>query len=281
MTTATPSRTTVTAPHPSSRLPQPLTSPRATTSVRGSRRGRSARRAWNVAATAVIWLTSLFVLALWVAGGGIQDLWGFDAAALNSLGRLTGLVASNLLLYQVILLARIPLFERGFGRDGLTRMHRLVGFWSFALMLAHIALLVLGYAAAADVNIVVQLWEFVWDYPGMLLATAGTILIILVAITSMRRARASVLPAHALFYALVNRSDGVMPRFPAMSSVGMHHLAWVQPPAWVQGGVPAKNVVHVDVGDKERTELALEVNGALIGRTDQSRQDLGSVHGRG
>ena len=182
MTTATPSRTTVTAPHPSSRLPPPLTSPRATTSVRGSRRGRSARRAWNVAATAVIWLTSLFVLALWVAGGGIQDLWGFDAAALNSLGRLTGLVASNLLLYQVILLARIPLFERGFGRDGLTRMHRLVGFWSLSLMLAHIALLVLGYAAAADVNVVVQLWEFVWDYPGMLLATAGTILIILVAI---------------------------------------------------------------------------------------------------
>jgi len=44
--------------------------------VRGNRRGRSARRAWNVAATAVIWLTSLFVLALWVAGGGIQDLWG-------------------------------------------------------------------------------------------------------------------------------------------------------------------------------------------------------------
>ena len=192
MTTATPSRTTVTAPHPSSRLPPPLTSPRATTSVRGSRRGRSARRAWNVAATAVIWLTSLFVLALWVAGGGIQDLWGFDAAALNSLGRLTGLVASNLLLYQVILLARIPLFERGFGRDGLTRMHRLVGFWSLSLMLAHIALLVLGYAAAADVNVVVQLWEFVWDYPGMLLATAGTILIILVAITSMRRARAKL-----------------------------------------------------------------------------------------
>ena len=61
-----------------------------------------------------------------------------------------------------------------------------------------------------------------------------------IAPAAMRRARASVLPAHALFYALVNRSDGVMPRFPAMSSVGMHHLAWVQPPAWVQGGVPAR-----------------------------------------
>lgn len=192
MTTATPTRTTVTAPPPAPRRPQTLAPPRQSTSALRSRRGRSARQAWNLAATAVIWLTSLFVLALWVAGGGLQDLWGFDAAALNSLGRLTGLVASNLLLYQVILLARIPLFERGFGRDGLTRMHRLVGFWSFSLMLAHIALLVLGYAAAADVNVFAQLWEFVWDYPGMLLATAGTILIILVAITSMRRARAKL-----------------------------------------------------------------------------------------
>lgn len=192
MTTATPSGTAVTAPAPVARRPQHFTPALATTTAARHSRARSARQAWNLAATAVVWLTSLFVLALWVAGGGLQDLWGFDAAALNSLGRLTGLIASNLLLYQVILLARIPLFERGFGRDGLTRMHRLVGFWSFSLMLAHIALLVLGYAAAADVNVFVQLWEFVWDYPGMLLATVGTILIIMVALTSMRRARAKL-----------------------------------------------------------------------------------------
>ncbi|WP_345802691.1 ferredoxin reductase family protein [Microbacterium sp. AZCO] len=137
----------------------------------------------------VIWGTSLFVVALWVSGAGVQALLGFDAETLNSLGRLTGLVSANLLLYQVLLMARVPLFERGFGRDEITRMHRLVGFWSFWLLIAHIVLLVLGYAAQAAVNPFVQLWQFVWDYPGMLLATAGTGLLVMVVVTSIRRSR--------------------------------------------------------------------------------------------
>ncbi|WP_314502553.1 ferredoxin reductase family protein [uncultured Microbacterium sp.] len=144
---------------------------------------------WHAAATAVIWLTSLFVVALWVIGGGITAALGFNAETLTALGRLTGLVSANLLLYQVLLMARIPLFEKGFGRDSMTRMHRFVGFWSFWLMGAHIALLVLGYAATAAINPLVQLWEFVWDYPGMLLATVGTGFILLVVATSIRRAR--------------------------------------------------------------------------------------------
>lgn len=144
---------------------------------------------WHAAATAVIWLTSLFVVALWVSGGGITATLGFNAETLTTIGRLTGLVSANLLLYQVLLMARIPLFERGFGRDSMTRMHRFVGFWSFWLMGAHIVLLVLGYAVAAAVNPFVQLWQFVWDYPGMLLATVGTGFILLVVATSIRRAR--------------------------------------------------------------------------------------------
>jgi predicted ferric reductase len=137
----------------------------------------------------VIWLTSLFVVALWVAGGGITAVVGLNAETLTTLGRLTGLVSANLLLYQVLLMARIPLFERGFGRDSITRMHRWVGFWSFWLMGAHIVLLVAGYAFAAGVHLLAQLWDFVWDYPGMLLATVGTLLILLVVVTSMRRSR--------------------------------------------------------------------------------------------
>lgn len=152
-------------------------------------RPRSRRGAWRIAATAVIWLTSLFVVALWVGGAGIQSLFAFNADTLNTLGRLTGLVSANLLLYQVLLMARIPLFEKGFGRDGITRLHRFVGFWSFWLLMAHIVLLVAGYAAQAAINPFVQLWQFVWDYPGMLLATAGTGLLVMVVVTSIRRAR--------------------------------------------------------------------------------------------
>ncbi|WP_295010223.1 ferredoxin reductase family protein [uncultured Microbacterium sp.] len=154
-------------------------------------RGSSSRRttAWNLAAVGAIWATSLFVLALWVSGAGIQSLLAFDGDSATTLGRLTGLVSANLLLYQVLLMARVPLFEHGFGRDGITRLHRVVGFWSFWLLLAHLVLITVGYAATSHTNLLVQAWEFVWDYPGMLLATAGTALLILVVVTSIRRAR--------------------------------------------------------------------------------------------
>ncbi|WP_417564540.1 ferric reductase-like transmembrane domain-containing protein [Microbacterium sp.] len=151
---------------------------------------RDGRDAWRLGAVAVIWATSLVIAALWVSGGGVAALIAHDAESLNTIGRLTGLVAANLMLYQVLLMARVPLFERGFGRAGMTRMHRLVGFWSFWLMLAHIVFQTLGYAAAQGVNGFVQLWQFVWDYPGMLLATAGTLLLIAVVVLSLRRVRA-------------------------------------------------------------------------------------------
>ena len=171
-----------------------ITLPTGTPAHRSGMRPSAAvrrRRAelWSLGATVAVWATCLYVVALWVAGGGVQALFTGRADLLNSAGRLTGLVASNLLLLQVLLMARVPLFERGFGRDGMTRMHRLVGFWSFALLLTHIVLQTLGYAASVGLNPLVQLWQFVVDYPGMLLAAAGTALVILVALTSMKRAR--------------------------------------------------------------------------------------------
>lgn len=154
---------------------------------RGGRRTTAAM--WRLAATVAIWGTSLAVLVLWVRGGGVQATLGLNAESLTTMGRLTGLVSANLLLYQVMLMARVPVFERGFGRDAIVRMHRHVGFWSFWLLVAHIVLVVLGYAATAAVNPLVQLWEFVWEYPGMLLAAAGTGLLVMVVVTSIRRAR--------------------------------------------------------------------------------------------
>lgn len=153
------------------------------------RRNRVARSAWEIAAITAIWGTSLVIAVLWVAGGGIQAIFAGGADLLNSLGRLTGLVSANLLLYQVLLMARMPLFERGLGRDTITRLHRSTGFWSFWLLMVHIVLLMFGYAAQAGVNPLAQLWDFVWNYPGMMLATAGTLLLVLVVVTSIRRAR--------------------------------------------------------------------------------------------
>ncbi|SDS54698.1 ferredoxin reductase family protein [Agrococcus carbonis] len=155
-------------------------------------RGARSRRLWRRAAIGVLWLTSVGVAVLWLAGGGAQELTRLPGGALASMGRMTGLVSANLLLYQVLLMARVPLFERAFGHDVLTRSHRAVGMWSFWLLVAHIVLLVLGYAADSGMQPLLQLWALVWGYPGMLLATAATLLMILVVVTSARRARARI-----------------------------------------------------------------------------------------
>ena len=73
-------------------------------------------------------------------------------------------------------------------------MHRITGFWSFWLMLAHVVLLVVGYSQQAGVSLLAQAWDLVWNYPGMLLATAGTLLLVLVVVTSIRRARRRLRP---------------------------------------------------------------------------------------
>jgi predicted ferric reductase len=93
------------------------------------------------------------------------------------------------MLYQVLLMARVPVFERGLGRDTITRWHRLTGFWSFWLMIAHIILVVVGYAATANVGWWPQTVDFVLNYPAMLLATAGTVALMAVVALSIRAAR--------------------------------------------------------------------------------------------
>jgi len=149
-----------------------------------------ARRDAVVRSVAVLtlWSALLLVAYWWAAGGGLQDLAGW-AGALDSAGRLTGLVASVLLLAQVLLMARIPTLERAYGQDRLARTHRLVGFTSFTLMLAHIAFITAGYADGRLRALWATFWELTVDYPGMLLALAGTGCLVMVVLTSVRAAR--------------------------------------------------------------------------------------------
>jgi len=144
---------------------------------------------WRDACGVFVWCSMLVVVALWVAGGGVHDL-AQTGTGLTSIGRLTGLVASDLLLIQVLLMARIPLVEATYGQDELARRHRWVGFWSFNLMLVHVVAITLGYAATSPKGLWATIVDFVVNYPGMLLAVAGTVALVGVTITSIRAARA-------------------------------------------------------------------------------------------
>ena len=164
--------------------------------TRGARRASGPRldararldAAVRLGALCALWGSLLLVTYWWATGHGIQDLGGW-ATGLVSVGRLTGLWASVLLLVQVLLMARIPVLERAVGQDDLARLHRLAGFTSFTLMLLHIALITFGYAAGSLAATPAMAWDLTVNYPGMLLAVAGTACLVMVVVTSIKAAR--------------------------------------------------------------------------------------------
>ncbi|HKS47738.1 MAG TPA: ferredoxin reductase family protein [Amycolatopsis sp.] len=145
----------------------------------------------RLVAGSALWLSLLLVAYWWAAGGGFQAMTGWETG-LTSAGRLTGLLASDLLLAQVLLMARVPVLERAFGQDQLIRHHRLVGFTSFNLMIAHIVLITWGYAAGELGATPATIWDLTTDYPGMLLALAGTVALTMVVVTSVKAARRKI-----------------------------------------------------------------------------------------
>lgn len=136
----------------------------------------------------LLWGALLLVTYWWVADGGLRDL-ATPAGLLTEVGRITGLVASVLLLAQVLLMARLPVLERAYGQDKLAILHRTVGFLSFNLMVAHVVTVTWGYAGGSLARSLGELWTLTWTYPGMLLAAAGTLSLVMVVATSIRAAR--------------------------------------------------------------------------------------------
>lgn len=107
----------------------------------------------------------------------------------TALGRLTGLLAAYAMVVVVLLVARVPPLERAIGQDRLVSWHRRLGPWPLYLLAAHAALITVGYAAQARAGVLRQFRELLWTYPGVLAATAGSILLVAAGVSSYRRAR--------------------------------------------------------------------------------------------
>jgi predicted ferric reductase len=152
-------------------------------------RQRPAGRATTRKVTA--WIVRLVALAnigivvwLWLNGGGISAVhdWG---TFYTSAGRITGLLAMDALLIQVLLIARLPFLELIAGFDRLAAWHRLNGKLTLYLILAHVGFITAGYAAMDRISIPAEYLTFLQQYNGMIAATVGTVLLVLVAVTSI------------------------------------------------------------------------------------------------
>ncbi|MBO1331702.1 ferric reductase-like transmembrane domain-containing protein [Streptomyces sp. VRA16 Mangrove soil] len=144
------------------------------------------RRSPAVPLLAAAWAGGLAVLGLWW-----QDTTSVVGAAgwLNGAGRITGLLCGYMCALLVVLMARVPWLERGVGSDRAVRWHASAGRWTVGLLLAHIVLITLGYAAQAHVDVVSEFFSIVLDLPEMLKGTLGAAILVLVGFVSARAVR--------------------------------------------------------------------------------------------
>ncbi len=162
----------------------------------------------------VLWITLLSGY-----GDALGYHWNSFDNFLLGMGRLTAFLAGYLALIVVLLLARLPFLERIVGFDKLTIWHRWTGHAVIYLVLAHVVCTVWGYAKQDGVNFFQEYWNWLTlpqpaapgsgtggaigggstppslsinlgppttsPYPGIITATIGTALLLVVLVTSL------------------------------------------------------------------------------------------------
>src|SRR3984893_758924 len=136
----------------------------------------------------VVAVNASLVVAMWVRHGALNQL-GSPSAKLTAAGQITALIGTYGALVQVLLMSRSPWLERRFGMDGLAQWHRWLGFSVTILIGGHVVLSTAGYALGDGKSFAAEAWALITTYPYMLMATAATGLLIMVALTSLRMMR--------------------------------------------------------------------------------------------
>jgi len=134
------------------------------------------------------WGTVLAVIAMFLIDGAlarITDIPSFMA----TFSRLTALVATDLLLIHMLLIARVPWIDKLYGHDKATVAHKKLGKPVLYLASAHFLASTIGFAMTDGKNLVAEYFNMLKTLPDMLTASIGLGLMIIVTITSINAAR--------------------------------------------------------------------------------------------
>ena len=132
--------------------------------------------------------TALFITVMFLLDGAVSQIVDVPTA-LSALSRLTALVATDLLLIHILLVARVPWIERLYGHDRTTSAHKKLGKPILYLVLAHFAASLVQYAMLDGKNLWDTFLFLFFDVTDMWIATIALALMITVVITSINMAR--------------------------------------------------------------------------------------------
>ncbi|CAM5713185.1 ferredoxin reductase family protein [Streptomyces aurantiogriseus] len=162
----------------------------------------------------------LLLVLLWAGVAAVVALWWQNTGSvvgtagwLTAAGRISGLLCGYSCAVLVGLMARVPLLERRIGSDRVARWHAMAGRYTICLLVAHVVLIIAGYAALAQVSFWEEANTVVFHSPRVLPAALGTIVLFAVGLISARVVRRRVsyefwYYLHLLTYAAVFLSFG-------------------------------------------------------------------------
>ncbi len=137
----------------------------------------------------------LLVIVAWAGLAASLVVWWLDTPSgsinnrgelLIQAGRVVGLTAGYLLLVQVLLRSRVGLLERWVGTELLTRWHREFGAVLLLCVLAHSALILVGYSILDKASLLGELNVLMDEYEDMTSAIVAAAILVAIALLAIR-----------------------------------------------------------------------------------------------
>jgi predicted ferric reductase len=157
-------------------------------------------------------LTGQEVISLLWMGALLVVTWPLFAApsgtpAVSTVAHVAGMLAGYGVLVLIVLVSRLPALERDVGADVLTRWHARTARLVLGLVVLHAGAATLAWMHSRNETSAVSVWH-VLTLPWLPAATVGTLLMIFVALASVRQARRALGQErwhglHLLMYAAV------------------------------------------------------------------------------
>src|SRR5262245_41589954 len=139
-----------------------------------------------------------FYVLFWFALAASVEVWWVNspagsvstpATALIAAGRITGLAGGFVLLVQVLMMSRVAWLEAWVGAHELLIWHRALGGPLLGTVLAHTALVIVGYAGAAGTSLGHETWTMLTTYEDMISASVATAVLVAVGVLAIRAIR--------------------------------------------------------------------------------------------
>ncbi len=148
-------------------------------------------RVWQITPgdiLAVLVANAVIIVGMWVRHGGLAQL-DTTAGIATAIGQVTALLGTYLALVQLVLMSRSPWLERVLGSERLMVWHRWTGFACLWLLVGHAVFTTLGFGMIDGTGVVSEVGTLLFTYPWVLMATVGLVMLIAVAVTSVKAAR--------------------------------------------------------------------------------------------